>query len=118
MPLRLSLVFGFPEAARQTERVQKRAVDSHGMELRWLVGVLGNKRPIKLAAASRKQSLESAAHRHLVVDVELTELAQYLVVIFDQLVGGLQVKRLHGGRPSVHRASPLPDCRDVYPDVG
>src|SRR5271157_4845805 len=36
------------------------------------------------------------SHGHLVVDVELSELAQRLVVVLDQLVRGLQVELLHG----------------------
>ena len=61
-----------------------------------LDGVFGNQRPVELAAAASQQGLEGAAHRHLVVDAELAELAQRLVVALDQLVRGLQVELLHG----------------------
>ena len=65
---------------------------------RW-IAYSGTQRPIELAATTGKQILECAAHRPFVVDVELSELAQRLVIFLDQLVRGLQVEWQHGNGP-------------------
>jgi len=90
------LVLGFPEAAREAERVNHSHVNLDDVRLGLVDGVFGNKRPFKLLAAAAEKGLKGAAHRHFVVDVELPVLAERLVVTFDQLVRGLEVELLHG----------------------
>ena len=77
------LVLGFPEAARKAEGVDHRAVNLDDPGLGLVDGVLGDERPIELASASAQQGLKGAAHRHLVVDVELPVLAEGLVIALD-----------------------------------
>src|ERR1019366_5003165 len=79
------LVFGFPEAARKVERVNHSPVNLDDPGLGLVDGVFGNERPFELASATAQQGLKGAAHRHLVVDVELPVLAERLVIALYQL---------------------------------
>jgi len=72
-----------------------------------LDGPLGDQCPVELAATARKQVLERAAHRHFVVDVELSELPQRLVIALDELVRRLQIELLHGNGPVYNRSANL-----------
>src|ERR1039458_4956397 len=88
-------VFGFPEAALKPELVEQSAVYFERGRLGTRERVFGDQRPVELASALFKQVLESAAHRHLVVDIELAVLTERLVIRFDRCMSRLEIQLLH-----------------------
>ena len=83
------LVLCLPEATRQMKGVDQRAVHLDEPGLGTVNRVFVMQSPLELAPAAGQEAAERVAHRHLVVNVELSELAQRFVIALHQLVRGL-----------------------------
>ena len=85
-------VLGFPVAVRQVEGIDQCAVDDDGGAAGALDAVLGDERELHFATALGEKVLEGAADGHFVIDVEVSEMAEGLIVGGDGSVRRLEIE--------------------------
>ena len=88
-------VLGLAVAVGEVEVVDQGGVDDDAFVGARVDGVCGHEGPAELACAVFEEGLEGGADGGLVGDVEVGELVEGGVVVFDGLVGGCGVEGGH-----------------------